>query len=377
MPASEDEFRVWVNQRPARPGHLGYRTAWLKDGPKVAKTVTYGEFGDPVTGEVRNRELRFRTAPRRADGYGFDFDDPTKTWACANDELDKLLAFLHDEVGESGQYRLVDTTSPQAVLADLLAAGDVDVEQLVAALAAGGNVGQLVSALSREAGGLAAAESAVVEQRRELVGRLQRMAADPGTTETDMQREMGEQYWLFGGRYVGVADRRNLTVLDSLDVPLLGADGTLHIVELKGPNVPGLVKRHRNHLVVGTEVHLATSQAMNYLRSLDEQGATLSTTYRNEYGWNVDMQRVFATVVIGHPAHVSGLEARQVEQTIRTYNAHLSRVEVITWATLLDSAARALDFEQQAATTAQDTAFGATDPWAPKDTEPPAWEPPF
>jgi hypothetical protein len=369
---SDDQFDIWVQRQPARPGHLGYRNAWLKDGPKVAKTVTYGEFGDPATREVKNRELRFRTAPRRADGYGFDFDDPTKTWACENGEIDKLLAFLQTDVGASGRYRLIDTASPQAALADLLAAGGMDVEQVVAMLVAGGNTDQLIAALARSSQGLAAAEAAVLAQRRGLVDRLQQMAADPDTTETDMQRAMGEQYWLFGGRYVGVADRRNLTVLDSFDVPLLGADGTLRIVELKGPNAPALVRRHRNHWVVGQEVHQAISQAMNYLRALDEQGPTLSTTYRNEFGWDVDMQRVFATVVIGHPAHVAGADARQVEQTVRTYNSHLSRVEVITWATLLDSAARALEFEQEAA--AEHTAGPAADPVASSDAD---WEPPF
>jgi hypothetical protein len=256
---SDDQFDIWVQRQPAGPGHLGYRNAWLKDGPKVAKTVTYGEFGDPVTRQVKNRELRFRTAPRRPDGYGFDFDDPTRTWACENAEIDKLLAFLQTQVGASGRYRLIDTASPQAALADLLADDGVDVEQLVASLVAGGNAGQLVEALTRSAQGLAAAEAAVLAQRRDLVDRLQQMAADPQTTETDMQRVMEDQYWLFGGRYVGVADRRNLTVRDSFDVPLLGADGTLRIVELKGPNVPGLVRRHRNHWVVGTEVHQACS----------------------------------------------------------------------------------------------------------------------
>jgi hypothetical protein len=161
-------------------------------------------------------------------------------------------------------------------------------------------------------------------------------------------------------------------VLDSFDVPLLGADGTLRIVELKGPNVPAPVRRHRNHWAVGQEVHQATSQAMNYLRALDEQGPTLSTTYRNEFGWDVDMQRVFATVVIGHPAHVAESDARQVEQTVRTYNSHLSRVEVITWATLLDSAARALEFEPE--TAAEHTAGPAADPGASSDAN---WEPPF
>jgi hypothetical protein len=192
-----------------------------------------------------------------------------------------------------------------------------------------------------------------------------------------MQREMGDSYWLFGGRYVGVADRRNLAVLDQHDVPLLGADGTLHIVELKGPNVAKLVHRHRNHLAVGTEVHEAVSQAMNYIRGLDEQGPTLSTTYRNEFGWDYDMRRVFATVVIGHPAHVRDVDARQVEQALRTYNSHLSRVEVITWATLLEAAARALEFEQQAATTAQEAADSAPDPSAPPAPGPSGWEPPF
>jgi hypothetical protein len=150
-----------------------------------------------------------------------------------------------------GRYRLVDSTSPQASLIDLLSSGGVDVDALVEAIIAGGNVGELVRALSRSADGLAAAESAVIAERRELVVRLQGMVRDPSTTETDMQAVMGDSHWLFGGRYVGVADRRNLAILDQHDVPLLGADGTLHIVELKGPNVPRLVRRHRNHFIVG------------------------------------------------------------------------------------------------------------------------------
>ena len=39
-----------------------------------------------------------------------------------------------------------------------------------------------------------------------------------------------------------------------------------------------------------------------------------------------------------------------VEQTLRSYNAHLSRVQVITYAALLDEAERALVFEDTART---------------------------
>lgn len=377
---NDEEFTVWVQEQPQGPGQLGARGAVLKTGRQVAKSVAYSEYGNAETGEVKKRELRFRTAPRHPFGPGYDFANPGTTWYCENDEIDRLLTFLQEKVDGTGRYRLVDSSSPQAALMDLIAADSLDVDSLVGALVAGGSAAEVVDALSRSAGGLAAAESVVLKQRRELVARLREMAEDPDTTETDMQREMGDSYWLFGGRYVGVAERRNLAPLDQHDIPLLGADGTLHIVELKGPHIPKLVRQHRNHRIVGNDVHEAMSQATNYLTTLDELGAGLSNIYRSEFGVDYDMRRVFATVVIGHPVHVDGFDARQVEQTLRTYNSHLSRVEVITWAMLLDAADRALDFEQETAATVREASLPVTDdPWSTPATPATPWddEPPF
>src|SRR5581483_10664488 len=206
----------------------------------------------------------------------------------------------------------------------------------------------LVAGLATTEEGLSAAQGAVISQRQDLVRRLRLMAEDPATTESHLQQVLGDAYWLFGGRYVGIAAKRNLVPLDQHDIPLIGADGTVHIVELKGPNIPNLVRKHRNHWIVGSDVHEATSQAMNYLRNLDETGSTLNTVYRNDLGVDYDMRRLFATVVIGHPAHVDHADEHIIEQTIRSYNAHLSRVEVITYATLLDTAERTLKFEDAA-----------------------------
>lgn len=351
MEQADEAFTVWVRNEPRGPGQLGFQGAMLKSGPHVAKTVTVAEYGDAATGEVRKREVRFRTSPRRSDGPGFDFSKPERTWACENDEIDRLVTFLNASVASSGRYKLVDTTSPEAAAVELVRHGSVDPAALVEALLEHGNVSQLAAALSTSHSATALAEAAVVARRRELVDRLQQMAAAPGTTETEMHHEIGDAYWLFGGRYVGVADRRNLAPLDQHDIPLLRADGTLHIVELKGPDIPRLVRRHLNHLIVGSAVHEAVSQAMNYLRTLDETGAVLTTTYRNEFGVSYDMRRVFATVVIGHPARANGADAdvQQIEQTVRTYNSHLARVEVVTYAELLDSAERALAFEDSKA----------------------------
>jgi hypothetical protein len=38
-------------------------------------------------------------------------------------------------------------------------------------------------------------------------------------------------------------------MLDQTDIPLMGSDGTLHIVELKGPSIERLIIRHRNHWI--------------------------------------------------------------------------------------------------------------------------------
>jgi hypothetical protein len=61
---------------------MGLRGAMLKKGQQVAKTVTVADYGDQVTGEIRKRELRFKTVPRDPQGPGYDFDSPTASWAC-------------------------------------------------------------------------------------------------------------------------------------------------------------------------------------------------------------------------------------------------------------------------------------------------------
>lgn len=347
-PPQDDAFRVWLDRQPTRPGHLGFKSAIIKQGPQVIKTVSVADYGDKDTGEVRRRQITVRTCPRDRSDPGYDFANPTVVWSCENDEVDRLLAFLTSNVDKGGRFRLVDTDSPAATLLNL--GREADVDALAKLLRGRDDIADIVSALAGTAPGRQAAESAVLAQRRALVAELQVLAAEPGTTETDMQRAMGSAYWLFGGRYVGLA-RRDLFPLDQHDIPLLSADGTLHIVELKGPHIPRLVRRHRNHHIVGNDVHEAVSQAINYLRAADELGPGITVQHDNEFGTRYDLVRVFATVVIGHPFHVLDTTPEQVERTVRTYNAHLSRVEVVTWATLLNAAEQALRFEEQTVAT--------------------------
>jgi hypothetical protein len=73
----------------------------------------------------------------------------------------------------------------------------------------------------------------------------------------------------------------------------------------------------------------------------------MQTNWHNEQNLDIDFRRAQGTVVIGHfdNSDVDGAARFQVQQAIRSYNAHLSRIQVITYSELLDSADRALRFE--------------------------------
>lgn len=190
---------------------------------------------------------------------------------------------------------------------------------------------------------LADADAGILAGLLELKARQAGLAAlravveDPDSSESALHSCLKNQEWIFGGAYVAELARRQYTPDIILDIPLLRGDGSLHVVELKRANIERLVIRPSGHLMLGAPVHHAVSQAQNYLRTLDENRPAIVA----EHG--VDTRRASATVVIGHPKYTIGdVTAQEIAETLRTYNTHQSRIEVITYETLLDSASRML-----------------------------------
>jgi hypothetical protein len=359
LPQDED-FTVWVNRPPWGDRQLERKGAIIKKGQLVTKTVILTNYGDGPSKEVKKRELRFRAHSHRK-GYGPNYDEPEPktTWYCEGEEIERVLAFLQSDVARTGRYRIVDTNSAAGIALDLLRengddTGSTDLSELLLQL---GKSDHLVSLLSSSDRGASIAQLAVLAKRRQLIRQMQAIVRYPTVNETQIQQHIGQSYWIFGGRYVGIA-KRNLIPLDQHDIPLIGADGTLHIIELKGPRIPKLVRRHRNHWIVGNEIHEAVGQAMSYIRGCDELGPSMTTYYKDELGCSHRMRRVFATVIIGHPDHVTEVDQNgqrisedTINDAIRTYNSHLSRVEVRTYKDLFDAAGRSLEFESDSAST--------------------------
>ena len=163
----EDAFKIWVCQRSLDGRHMGLRGAVIKQGRDVMKTVDAGKLtATRQTGEVRKRELRFRTHERRKTvrlGGTSTSPDPKTTWYCENEEIERLLSFLHSDVSRTGRFRVVDTESPSGVVLSLLRSGDLDSQAFAEALdSTWGYRKNSPALLAASNAGLSAAQSAVV-----------------------------------------------------------------------------------------------------------------------------------------------------------------------------------------------------------------------
>ncbi|MEU5135585.1 MULTISPECIES: Shedu anti-phage system protein SduA domain-containing protein [Streptomyces] len=341
-----DEVNAWGLEPREEDGLFGTKNIEIKSGPRVYKRASISVYGSPTSGEIKKEELRLESFARKIGSNEFDFDNPKDRWFCENGEIERLVAFLSGAFSTAGRYRLIDTASASTTILSLLDSGDLDPGTLGEALAEHGDLKEVISALTASASGLHAVEVATIARRRGVLTDLKRLAVQSDTTETDMQGALEGHTWIFGGQYIGIAHRRNLAMLDEHDIPLVEPNGALHIVELKGPKIKDLVKRYRNHLIVGNEVHQAVGQLMNYLKQLDQQGAAMEQVFRNEHGVEYDMSRLCGTVIIGHSHHVSDYAKKSIDQAIRTFNSHLTRVQVLTYEDLLDRAEMALRFEE-------------------------------
>jgi len=333
------ELLVRIKQDDRLPrGCKKIKYCMLKNGPRTFKTASLYSFGQEASDEVTHNELRVRTWTWKKKDTDPE-ESSSSNWSLDDLEIDKLCAFLSEETEEPGKYRRMAPGSPAETLTKAIESGvasSSDIMQVVAALLSRPDS---VSTIASSSPAVLLAGTVHLTRHTQTLDRLETLLADPASTESDVQKVLAEDWWIFGGRYINRSQRRSLTVLDEIDVPLIRSDGVLHIVELKSPNCPRLVIEHRNHHIAGQEVNVGVGQVANYLRSLDEQRDIILNTL------GIDCRRAFATVVIGHPQWVADIDSGVVNEAIRTYNSHLARIEVITYADLLADSRNAVNIQ--------------------------------
>jgi len=261
-------------------------------------------------------------------------DDPDATASDARD-LFQGIAQSIDHLGLGTGEGGVELSTKEVRRLQQLGHMNVVLRSLPRAVSA--ETAELLNDVLADADAELLAQVLALKARRTALEALQVVVDDPKSSEGALHDHLKNQEWIFGGAYVAELARRQYTPDTILDIPLLRADGSLHVVELKRANVEKLVIRRSGHLMLGAPPHQAVSQTQNYLRTLDENRRAILEKH------GVDTRRASATVVIGHSQYVTGgITPHEVAETLRTYNAHASRIEVITYETLLDSAARML-----------------------------------
>lgn len=355
----EQDLQIRLERDLAPANLIQSKSAVIKRGPQAWKTAQVADYGVKDTGEVKTTTLVLKSFARKKVGVGYAFEDKPQRWSCDGAEIAALREFLLQELPGEGRYTVVREDSIGAVVERL--AGDA--AQAAKAIVELLQVPEVRAALASN-GGLDAGSTLVQRQQRlAVLYQLEEAALAPETLEQVLQDLLDQQWWLFGARYVDQHTRRRFTALDEFDLPLRRADGSLHVVELKRAYVPKLIEPYRNHYIVGRQVHEAVGQAMNYLQALDESAHALTVNL------GIDVRRVDATVVIGHSSHLSPDMRATVAQTLRTYNSHLARVQVVTYDELIDGARAALEPAElehqhvQPATQDLWTLPGGVEPW--------------
>ncbi|WP_282795556.1 Shedu anti-phage system protein SduA domain-containing protein [Streptomyces sp. CC224B] len=265
--------------------------------------------------------------------------------ATAEDVLEHFRAegedarFLEAPADRPGRYVIPRGRAETALwLERILRDGRIDIEDPAEAARTIVTSPEALALLAADEQGHLVLQATELRRRAAGLEELRQVIEDREAHERELQRVLEGQHWIFGGQYVGEAAQRRLVPGDEVDIPLIRGDGALHVVELKramGLKGP-LVRRHRNAWVPAASVHEAVGQAVNYLVGLDEH----RTRIRDELG--IETRRASALVLIGHPAVQPEVPEEELNEALRTFNAHLSRVEVLTYKELLDNARRSL-----------------------------------
>ncbi|MFE1475958.1 Shedu anti-phage system protein SduA domain-containing protein [Streptomyces cyaneofuscatus] len=320
----------YVEGRLLRPDYEEkYRLRYLEEGPRdklglnsIARTVT-------ISNEFWCME---------AEKYLSEH--PEAAVAQVLGHVRKLGAdagFMQAPVEDSARYYIPRGMAELALWTERVLKNRVEVADPVESARRIVSSPEALSVLAADEDGRTVLGAAELQRRAARLRELRQVAEDPTATEHDLHRALNGMYWIFGGHFIGEAQHRRLVPGDEIDIPLIRADGSLYIVELKKAAGVKLVKGHRGSWVPRREVHDAVGQAINYLVGLDENRDRISM----EFG--IDVRRASALVLVGHPLSQPEVDEKDINEALRIHTSHLNRIEILTYKELIDSAERALE----------------------------------
>lgn len=335
------ELSVRMENYPSRGGYSRDTLGIIKRGKRTFRLAMIRRiFRSEDDPEVKGGQLCLEGWANPAASDTPIREQPSdQSWHCSLEEGAILREFL-DENLPRGDYRLVDVSGDLSQIYEMLSRGPLSTDALRGLLEEIATNQDLSTAFVESEIGRALSESVEIARRRKGLENLRALVNDASTIEQQLQTELVNNLWIFGGEYVELHERRELTTDSRVDIPLVRGDGTLQIVELKRPSVAELVKEYRG-VQAGSDINYGTGQLMNYLLDLDEDRNRILNRFK------VDTRRSTGLLLIGNSSTLKSYTQEETLEAIRTFNSYLSRVTVLTYDQLLENASRMLDFNPQ------------------------------
>jgi len=323
--------------------------AVLKEGPKAFRIATLLEIINPQTKEFHHYSLKIDHINKLKAGWFAKPERSVRLEGTEPDEIRQLQQFLnaayeHKFDNKTGELHLIsgkDYEKLENILDVIPNIADTDKLQLV-----GNILSQLDDSASTfnnfvkafegskpETLSHIAAASRMIEYSKS-VNVLKTLIENPSSKESDFQTHLNNNAWMFGSEYSELLSRRTWTRDDSLDYMLRKTvDDYLEIVEIKTAFNDALFLHDSSHdsYYPSAKLSKVIGQVTRYIEEVERNRDCIMVKD------GTDTLKIRARVIVGRDGN------QRHQEALRNFNAHLNRIEIITYDQLVKIAERVLN----------------------------------
>jgi hypothetical protein len=343
-----EDVKIRIKESYKNPNVRKVTQAVLKDGPRAFKIASLMEIVNPKTNEFHHYSLKIDHIDKTKGGWFHKRERSVRLEGGESDEIEKLFNFLRAAFqGEfrdvSGEMHLI-SHDDYAKLENLLEAipniADIDKIHLI---------GTLVSQLNENSSSISSFAKAFEESADETVrhiatasrlieyskalNTLRELVEDSNTVEGVFQKHLENNPWMFGSEYSELLLRKTWTRDDRLDCMLRKTvDDYLEIVEIKTAFTDALFLKDGSHdsYYPSSKLSPVIGQVTRYIEEVERNRDSILAVD------NVDTLKIRARVIVGRDG------SSEHQAALRNFNAHLHRIEIITYDQLIKIAERVL-----------------------------------
>ncbi|MEM1188123.1 MAG: Shedu anti-phage system protein SduA domain-containing protein [Pseudomonadota bacterium] len=338
---------VRIKQTFTNPNVRSITQVVLKEGPRAFKIATLLEVINPNTGEFHHYSLRIDHVDKNKAGWFAKPEKSVRLEGKEPDEIGKLYQFLKAVyektlVGESGELHLVrgeDYAKLEQLLTALPNLPSTDKLHLFQSLLSeiegtDSSVEEFATAFEsgdEDAVRNIAAASRLIGYRKALT-ELKNLIDDPETSEATLQKHLEKNPWMFGSEYSELLPRKTWTRDDRLDYMLRRTvDNYLEIVEIKTAFRERLFihDEARDCFYPSSKLSPVIGQVTRYIEEVERNRDAILAKDK------VDTLKIRARAIVGR-------DNPDEQAPLRNLNAHLHRIEIITFDQLIRIAERVL-----------------------------------